>query len=111
VGQLLRGCILRDAYPVFPIFVTQTLGASTAILGLIEGIAEGTASVGKAISGRLADRQRRPHRQREVSASPPDAAMSSMPLPRLDLPQVVRVPAVCEHVLGLSRRLWHRRAQ
>lgn len=46
-------------YPVFPIFVTQTLGASAAILGLIEGVAEGTASVGKAISGRLADRQRR----------------------------------------------------
>ena len=46
-------------YPVFPTFVTQTLGASPAILGLIEGVAEGTASVGKAISGRLADRFRR----------------------------------------------------
>ena len=46
-------------YPVFPTFVTQTLGASPAVLGLIEGVAEGTASVGKAISGRLADRQRR----------------------------------------------------
>jgi len=46
-------------YPVFPIFVTQTLGASAAILGMIEGIAEGTASIGKAISGRLADRRRR----------------------------------------------------
>jgi MFS family permease len=46
-------------YPVFPIFVTQTLGASAAILGLIEGIAEGTAAIGKAISGRLADRRKR----------------------------------------------------
>ena len=46
-------------YPVFPIFVTQTLGASAAILGLIEGVAEGTASIGKAVSGRLADRYRR----------------------------------------------------
>ena len=49
-------------YPVFPTFVTQTLGASPAVLGLIEGVAEGTASIGKAISGRLADRvsRRRP---------------------------------------------------
>ncbi len=48
-------------YPVFPTFVTVTLGAPVAALGLIEGVAEGTASVGKAISGRLADRsQRRP---------------------------------------------------
>jgi MFS family permease len=46
-------------YPVFPTFVTQTLGASPAVLGLIEGVAEGTASIGKAISGRLADRFRR----------------------------------------------------
>ena len=49
-------------YPVFPIFVTQTLGASAAILGLIEGVAEGTASIGMAVSGRLADRIRRRRR-------------------------------------------------
>jgi len=48
-------------YPVLPLFLTGTLGASPAVLGLIEGIAEGTASVGKAVSGRLADRfARRP---------------------------------------------------
>ena len=46
-------------YPVFPTFVTQTLGAPASVLGLIEGVAEGTASIGKAISGRLADRFRR----------------------------------------------------
>jgi MFS family permease len=51
-------------YPVFPIFVTQTLGASAAILGLIEGVAEGTASIGMAVSGRLADRFR--HRRRMI---------------------------------------------
>jgi len=49
-------------YPVFPIFVTQTLLASAAILGLIEGVAEGTASIGMAVSGRLADRIRRRRR-------------------------------------------------
>ena len=46
-------------YPVFPLFVTVTLGAPVAAVGLIEGVAEATASVGKAVSGRLADRHRR----------------------------------------------------
>lgn len=46
-------------YPIFPLFITVTLGAPAAALGVIEGIAEGTASVGKAVSGRLADRFRR----------------------------------------------------
>jgi len=48
-------------YPVLPLFLTTTLGAPIAVVGLIEGIAEGTASVMKAVSGRLADlRRRRP---------------------------------------------------
>ncbi len=46
-------------YPIFPLFITVTLGAPAAALGVIEGVAEGTASVGKAVSGRLADRFRR----------------------------------------------------
>lgn len=48
-------------YPVLPFFVTGVLGAPPAVLGLIEGLADGTASVMKAASGRLADlRHRRP---------------------------------------------------
>src|SRR6476619_8098529 len=43
-------------YPVLPLFITGTLGAPPSVLGLIEGIAEGTASIGKAVSGRLADK-------------------------------------------------------
>src|SRR3954467_9228222 len=46
-------------YPVLPLFVVGTLGAPPSALGLIEGVAEGTASVSKAVSGRLADRFRR----------------------------------------------------
>jgi len=46
-------------YPVLPLFLTGVLGASPAILGLIEGIAEATAAVMKAVSGRLADRWRK----------------------------------------------------
>ena len=48
-------------YPVLPFFVTGVLGAPPAVLGLIEGLADGIASAMKAISGRLADlRHRRP---------------------------------------------------
>ena len=48
-------------YPVLPFFVTGVLGAPPAVLGLIEGLADGTASAMKAASGRLADlRRRRP---------------------------------------------------
>lgn len=57
---------LQDAasemlYPVMPLFITGTLGAPAAVVGLIEGVAEATASIGKIVSGRLADlRARRP---------------------------------------------------
>lgn len=48
-------------YPVLPFFVTQVLGAPPAVLGVIEGLADGTAAAMKAVSGRLADvRRRRP---------------------------------------------------
>ncbi len=42
--------------PVMPLFVTATLGASVASLGLIEGIAEATASALRLVSGRVSDR-------------------------------------------------------
>jgi nitrate/nitrite transporter NarK len=41
---------------LLPLFVTLTLGASTAILGLIEGVAESTASLVKLFSGWLSDK-------------------------------------------------------
>lgn len=42
--------------PLLPVFLTATLGAGPAVVGLIEGLAEATASVLKLVSGRLADR-------------------------------------------------------
>ncbi|HXQ32324.1 MAG TPA: MFS transporter [Steroidobacteraceae bacterium] len=42
--------------PLLPVFLTATLGAGPAIVGLIEGIAEATASVLKLVAGRLSDR-------------------------------------------------------
>ena len=43
-------------YPIVPIFLTSVLGAPVAIVGLIEGVAESTASVLKVISGWLSDK-------------------------------------------------------
>lgn len=42
-------------YPITPIFLTSVLGASMATLGLIEGIAEGLASLLKTYSGAWSD--------------------------------------------------------
>jgi MFS family permease len=42
-------------YPLFPLFVTTVLGAPVAVLGLIEGIAEATASITKYPFGQAAD--------------------------------------------------------
>lgn len=41
---------------LLPVFLVSTLGASTATLGLIEGLAEGVASITKVYSGALSDR-------------------------------------------------------
>ena len=44
------------AYPVVPLFLTVTLGAPVAVVGLIEGIAEGIAVGLRGASGWLSDR-------------------------------------------------------
>src|SRR5260221_1981967 len=43
-------------YPILPIFITEVLGATVFVLGIIEGIAEGAASFFKAIFGYYSDR-------------------------------------------------------
>ncbi len=43
-------------YPIVPIFLTSVLGAPVSLVGLIEGIAESTASLLKVFSGWLSDR-------------------------------------------------------
>ena len=45
-------------HAVLPLFVVGTLGASAALLGLIEGLAEATAQISKLFSGVLSDRWR-----------------------------------------------------
>jgi len=46
-------------YPILPLFITSILGAGPAFLGIIEGIAEGTASLLKGFSGFISDKLRK----------------------------------------------------
>ncbi|MBN2720691.1 MAG: MFS transporter [Proteobacteria bacterium] len=46
-------------YPLLPVFLAGVLGAGALSLGIIEGVAESTASVLKVVSGRWSDRVRR----------------------------------------------------
>jgi MFS family permease len=43
-------------YPLLPVFLTAVLGAGPAVLGVIEGVAESTASLLKLVSGIMSDR-------------------------------------------------------
>ncbi len=62
VVSLVADLSTEMIYPVFPGFVTKTLGASAATLGLIEGTAEATASVSRYPFGRLSDARGRRRR-------------------------------------------------
>src|SRR5258706_2526666 len=44
-------------YPLLPAFLAVTLGAGPAAVGLVEGVAEATASLGKGLFGWLSDRR------------------------------------------------------
>lgn len=48
-------------YPVVPMFLATVLGAPMTVIGLIEGVAEFTAAILKAVFGRLSDRFQRRH--------------------------------------------------
>ena len=43
-------------FPLLPLFLSNVLGAKTGVIGLVEGVAETTASLLKVISGWLSDR-------------------------------------------------------
>jgi MFS family permease len=60
--SLLNDAASEMITPLLPIFLTAALGAGPAIVGIVEGVAEATASVLKLVSGRLADRGWRPKR-------------------------------------------------
>ncbi|HEU5058796.1 MAG TPA: MFS transporter [Kofleriaceae bacterium] len=59
VVSLLTDMSSEMIYPLLPVFVAATLGGGAVSIGLIEGIAEATASVVKLVSGALSDRMAR----------------------------------------------------
>ena len=57
--SLLTDISSEMVYPLLPLFLSGVLGVSIPFIGLIEGIAESTASLMKVVSGRLSDRYER----------------------------------------------------
>ncbi|KGQ21431.1 MFS transporter [Thermus filiformis] len=53
--SLLMDVASEMVYPLLPLFLVS-LGAGTAAVGLVEGVAEATASLFKVVGGRLSDR-------------------------------------------------------
>jgi MFS family permease len=60
--SLLNDAASEMITPLLPLFLTGVLGAGAAVVGLVEGVAEATASLLKLASGWLADRGARPRR-------------------------------------------------
>jgi len=56
VVSLLTDVSSEMIYPLIPVFLTTVLGAGMEFVGLVEGIAESTASLLKIISGWISDR-------------------------------------------------------
>jgi len=54
--SLLTDISSEMIYPLLPLFLTTVLGGGPAFLGVIEGIAESTASILKLVSGIMSDR-------------------------------------------------------
>lgn len=57
--SLLMDLSSETIHALLPLFLTTTLGASVAMVGLIDGIAEATASITKVFSGYISDRMGR----------------------------------------------------
>jgi MFS family permease len=59
VVSLLTDISTEMIYPLLPVFLTATLGASASVLGAIEGAAESTSALLKLVSGTISDRMKR----------------------------------------------------
>lgn len=59
IASMLTDISTEMIFPLFPLFTVEVLGASTVAIGLIEGIAESTASLLKVVSGWWSDKIRR----------------------------------------------------
>ncbi|PIR17686.1 MAG: MFS transporter [Deltaproteobacteria bacterium CG11_big_fil_rev_8_21_14_0_20_49_13] len=56
IVSLLTDLSSEMIYPILPLFLANTIGASAAFIGLVEGIAESTASLLRVFSGWISDR-------------------------------------------------------
>jgi len=56
IAALLNDSASELIYPLLPVFLSATLGATPAIIGIIEGAAEGLASILKYFAGAWSDR-------------------------------------------------------
>ncbi|MBV8519870.1 MAG: MFS transporter [Acidobacteria bacterium] len=59
IVSLLNDAASEMIYPLLPVFLTATLGATPAVVGLIEGLADGLASILKYFAGAWSDRMPR----------------------------------------------------
>jgi MFS family permease len=59
IASLLNDAASELIYPLLPIFLSTTLGASPAVIGVIEGAADGLASILKYVAGWWSDRSSR----------------------------------------------------
>ncbi|HUR83111.1 MAG TPA: MFS transporter [Thermoanaerobaculia bacterium] len=59
LAALLNDAASEMIYPLLPVFLTATLGATPAIIGIIEGAADGLSSILKYFSGAISDRAQR----------------------------------------------------
>src|SRR5213595_3718878 len=54
--SLLNDSASEMIYPLLPVFLTSVLGATPVTIGVIEGAADGLASILKLIAGTISDR-------------------------------------------------------
>lgn len=57
--SLMQDTASELLYPVLPVFLTVTLGAPVAVVGMVEGAAEAVAAITKVVAGKVADRRAR----------------------------------------------------
>jgi MFS family permease len=59
LSSLFADIATEMLYPVLPVFLTQILGASGSVVGLVEGVATATQNIVQGLSGALSDHLKR----------------------------------------------------
>ncbi|HEX2658449.1 MAG TPA: MFS transporter, partial [Polyangia bacterium] len=64
LGSMFADISTEMLYPILPIFLTQTLGASVGVVGIIEGVAPAVQNITQGVSGWFSDRL---HRRKPIA--------------------------------------------